>query len=618
MNTGIAALRRYVLGCLLALPMVLVHLGVAAQTLPPDTPRRILVIYSDTSTLTANVGLAAGLRDALNGALTPHFEVNTEFRAIQQFPGAEEDARFVEMLTRRYADQPVDLVIAIGPAALEITLQERERFAPGAPVVAGGITERSLPDQPPDDLFVALGSFDLAKTVALARRMQPDARRIVVFAGSAEFDERWLETAQRVLADETGIEVAFVSNLPVADFEADAAALGSDTILLILTIFEDATGARFIPAEAAARIASSSGAPSWGVYSTFIDNGVVGGVVQTFETIGRTVGELALDVLDGEGTGARLVTVPSAPVVDWLAMRRYGLDEERLPADTVLLNYDPPVWERYRAEILIVLGVVVAQTLTIAALVLQGRRKRAAEMEVAARRLELAQLARIAQLGELSGAITHELNQPLTSIMANAEAGSILLRKSPIDVEEISNILADIAADDQRASKIITSLRKLMHRNEVDPVPVDLNVVVRAVQSLTRSELLMRSVRLVVNSAAGPLTVLGDMEQFQQVLLNLVLNGADAMAGQAPDTRLLLVETGERGDGWRQIVVQDFGPGLSDDLRCDPFRAFVTTKDKGMGMGLAISRSIAEAHGGTLAFVAADRGARVVFALPPA
>ena len=323
-------------------------------------------------------------------------------------------------------------------------------------------------------------------------------------------------------------------------------------------------------------------------------------------------------MLDGGETDGRLVTVPSVPVVDWLALRRYGLDERLLPADAILLNYDPPVWKRYRTEILLVLGVVLAQTATILALILQGRRRRAAEVEVAARRLELAQLARVAQLGELSGAITHELNQPLTAILANAEAGSILLRMSPPNLEEVANILSDIAGDNQRASDIIESLRKLMRHNEVDPEPVDLNAVVRAVERLTKSELLMRGVRLVVHATPGQLNVMGDAGQFQQVAVNLILNGADAMAEQASETRLLVIETAERGDGWREIAVQDAGSGLSEDIRDDPFRAFVTTKDKGMGMGLAICRRIAEAHGGTLAFQDVARGARIVFALPPA
>ncbi len=601
---------------LAALLLALGSCSASAQAPDDERQRQILVIYSDTSTLSANIGTAAGLREVLS-ALTPRYEVHTEFRAIQQFPDPADDVLFADMLARRYGNQPIDLVIAIGPQALDIAVQQRARIAPAAPIVAGGVTERTVPDPRPPFLSAALGSFDLKQTVALARQMQPNAKRIVVFTGSAAFDETWRRTAERVLAGETGVEIDYVSGLTLDGFAAAAAALGPDTILLILTIFEDASGARFMPVEAAAVVTARSGAPGWGVYSTFVGSGVVGGVFETFETIGRTVGELALDVLGGEGTG-RLVTVPSAPVVDWLALRRYGLDERLLPPDTVLLNYDPPVSERYRTEILIILAVVLAQTATIVALVLQGRRRHAAEMEVAARRLELGQLARVAQLGELSGAITHELNQPLTAILANAEAGSILLRKSPPNLEEIAHILSDIAVDNQRASDIIATLRKLMGHNEVDAEPVDLNAVVRAVERLTRSELLMRGVRLVVNVAPGQLMVMGDAGQFQQVLLNLMLNGADAMAGQAPETRLLVLETAERGDGWRQIAVQDAGSGLSEEIRSDPFRAFVTTKDKGMGMGLAICRRIAEAHGGTLSFHEVERGARIVFVLPPA
>ena len=218
-------LRRVLFGSIGALLLALGSRGAFAQTAVEKGQRQILVVYSDTSTLTANIGIAAGLHSVLS-ALTPRYEVHTEFRAVQQFPDPVNDVLFVEMLVRKYGNQPIDLVIAIGPAALEITVRHRERIAPAAAIVAGAVTERSVPDPRPKILSAALGSFDLEETVELARRMQPGARRIVVFTGSAEFDDTWRQTAERVLADETGIEIDYVSDLTLEGFEAEAAALG--------------------------------------------------------------------------------------------------------------------------------------------------------------------------------------------------------------------------------------------------------------------------------------------------------------------------------------------------------------------------------------------------------
>jgi hypothetical protein len=356
---------------LLAVPIWLALCASAsAQTADAEAQRRILAVYSNTSTLTANVGIAEGLRNVLDAALRMRLALHTEFRAIETFPGDAEDARFVDMLVRRYADEPLDVVLTVGPEALRLVRQNRERFAPGAPVVAVGLSDGSYEMPLPDDVHVVQSSFDLAGTVALARRMQPRAERIVVFSGSAAFDDRWQRFARDALAGMQDLEVDFVSGVSLAGFEERAAALDPGTILLILTIFEDARGERFIPAEAARQIAARSAAPSWGVYHTFLDDarrgedvgGIVGGVVEPFEIMGRALGQLTLDVLAGEAAANTVIAVPNQTVVDWGELRRYRLDPALLPQDAVLINYDPTVLERYRSVILAVLAVVLVQT----------------------------------------------------------------------------------------------------------------------------------------------------------------------------------------------------------------------------------------------------------------
>lgn len=612
---------------LLAVPVWLaLCTSASAQTADPDAQRRILAIYSNTSTLTANIGIAEGLRAALDAALLPHLELHTEFRAIQTFPGEAEDARFVDMLVRKYRSERLDAVLAVGPDALRLVRENRARLALGAPVVAAAVTERSYEAPLPADVHVVRSSFDLDGTLALARRMQPGAERVVVFSGSAAFDDAWQRSARAAFADMQELEVEFVDGLSLEQFGARAASLDPSTILLILSIFEDARGDRFIPAEAAKQIAARSAAPSWSVYRTYLGNGrdgddgggVVGGVVETFEVIGRTLGHLTLDVLEGKAAANAVIPVPSQTVVDWVELSRYQLAPELLPEDAVLINYDPTVWERYRSVILVVLAVVLFQTATIAALVVQGRRRQAAQRKVAEQRLELARLARVSQIGALSGAITHELNQPLTAIMADAETGAMLIRKSPPDIEAVAEIFGDIAEEDRRAAKFISDLRTLMSGKLPESKPVELNAVARSVVHLIHSEAVMRDVRVTLGTALRRLVVLGDNEHFQQIVLNLMLNGMDAMREQPSETRHLTVEVLELDGGRYAIAVEDSGPGLAAEIADDPFRPFATTKPQGLGMGLAICRMIAEAHRGTLDFVCSERGARVVLALPAA
>jgi PAS domain S-box-containing protein len=215
-------------------------------------------------------------------------------------------------------------------------------------------------------------------------------------------------------------------------------------------------------------------------------------------------------------------------------------------------------------------------------------------------RQQLAHLSRAAVLGELSGAFAHELSQPLTSILGNAEAVLQLLSRDTPNLQEIRDIMRDIIRDDVRAAEVIQRLRSMLSRGEVSREPVDLNQVVRDMVELARGDLMTRNVSVSTNLDAGAL-VLGDRVQLQQVVLNLIVNACEAMSGISPDERELAIST--RFDASRrafECVVADRGCGIAPQDLERIFQPFVTTKQRGLGLGLAICRSIVEAHGGNL------------------
>ena len=294
------------------------------------------------------------------------------------------------------------------------------------------------------------------------------------------------------------------------------------------------------------------------------------------------------------------------------------LTRRRSAWGTQRLFYEPTAWERYRLQILLAVVVIGLQSTTIVALLVQERRRRRMADQLANERLELAHLSRTAQLGALSGALAHELNQPLASILANAQAGSQLLGQDPPDLAELAAVLGDIADDDRRAAGIIVQLRRLMVKGDAALEPVDLNQVVAATVTLARSEMVSRQTRVVARPAEEELIVRGNFAQLQQVLLNLMLNSAEAMAKLPPAEREMEIATRQRHDGRRELAAADRGPGLSPDMRAGAFAPFVSSKPNGLGFGLAICRTIARAHGGTLAFdEAVTGGARIVLSLPP-
>ena len=244
-------------------------------------------------------------------------------------------------------------------------------------------------------------------------------------------------------------------------------------------------------------------------------------------------------------------------------------------------------------------------------------RKRA-ELDAAAQRHELAHLNRVLILAEQSGALAHELSQPLAAILTNAQAARRLLDQSPLDLDELRAALDDVIKNDKRAGAVIHRLRELLKKSHAVLQPLDLNEVTREVLDLTHSDLLLR--RMPITTALSPEIppVLGDRVQLQQVILNLVLNACDAMSTVEPAERELTLTT-VADDKFVQLAIADRGVGIPDGQLDSVFDPFVTHRAQGLGLGLAISRSIVLAHRGQIqAENNAGRGATFRCFLPVA
>ena len=236
---------------------------------------------------------------------------------------------------------------------------------------------------------------------------------------------------------------------------------------------------------------------------------------------------------------------------------------------------------------------------------------------LAARRLdELAHAQRALAMSLLSLSAAHDLSQPLTAILANAQAGVRLLQTGSVPRDELSQILCDIVADDQRAGEILQRIRLLLHKGERKSEFFDLNVEVDSAARVIASEALARSVRIQLSMTSGLLPIEGDPIQIQQVILNLMLNGLDAMNGIDATQRVLTVRTRPCAEGV-ELSVEDCGPGIPPERADHVFEPFYSTRLDSLGLGLTISRAIVEAHGGEISVVARpDAGSSFLVRLP--
>jgi PAS domain S-box-containing protein len=237
------------------------------------------------------------------------------------------------------------------------------------------------------------------------------------------------------------------------------------------------------------------------------------------------------------------------------------------------------------------------------------------EYEMAMERESMAHLARVTMLGELSGSLAHELNQPLAAILSNAQAALRIIDRDPSDLEQVREILSDIVETDRRAGHVIGRLRGMLRREAREFVPLDVNEVVQECVRLMRNDLLNRRVSCRLNLMPGLPACRGDAIQLQQVLMNLIRNACDALPDD-PANRIVRVRT-NRSDVGVCAEVVDTGTGIPVDMLERIFTPFETTKATGMGMGLAVCRTIVRAHGGRIwAENVKPQGARVSFELP--
>jgi signal transduction histidine kinase/integral membrane sensor domain MASE1 len=243
--------------------------------------------------------------------------------------------------------------------------------------------------------------------------------------------------------------------------------------------------------------------------------------------------------------------------------------------------------------------------------------QKAAESELAQQRRDLAHLMRVSMLGELSGSFAHELTQPLTAILSNAQAAKLIMANASPDFAEVAAALDDIISEDDRAGKVIHHMRGMLKKGEAKFEPINVNDLVGSTLRLLNNELIARRVTCDCNLTKELPPTSGDPVQLQQVLLNLIMNAVEAMHGVSSSRRIITIRTRTLGQGKVSIDISDRGTGVAPTHEHQIFQPFFTTKERGLGLGLAICSSIMKLHGGTLDLENnPDEGATATLVIP--
>jgi signal transduction histidine kinase len=590
------------LGALLVGAAVLLSPVVLASE-PKDT-RSVLALYGFDPFAPVVIAFDEALRSTLAELGPSNLTVHNEMLDLEALGDPLLAPKQRAWFQARYGVYRPAAVVAVGAGPLAFALEVRNELWPDVPILYSGVDEGLVAQ-----LNLPAGITGVARrpavdeTLAFALQLLPDTHRVAFIGGTADVDRAFELSARPDIARVTGhLEQIDLTGLSLTEMGERLAALPEHTIVFGVSFFRDGTGRSIRGTDAIRMLAEWSHAPIFSTHAQMVGLGVVGGWETDYREMGRETGQQLSAVLNA-AKGAPLPAprvAPVQPLVDARQLARWGIPESRLPRGTEVLFREVAVWRRYFWPIATVLGALLLESALIGFLLLERRRRRAAEAEARANQERIAHINRVGTVAELSGSLAHELNGPLGSIVNNARAARRFLMSEAPDLKEARASLLDIENSAERASLVIGRLRSVLRKDEFRAAPVDLGTIVRDAVQLVSSEAARRRATLdAVLAPALPL-VHGDAVLLLQVLLNLLLNALDAVAEQPLGHRAVTIRAAPR-DGKVELSVSDSGAGLPSSAQEAAFEPFFTTKSKGLGMGLTICRSIAQAHDGRIA-----------------
>jgi len=602
------------------LTWVLCKPGVSVLAAEEPVPKRILAIFAFKQALPWAYRVEESLRAALASQSSFPIELNVEHADLPRYPDETYFRKVVDLYRYKYSGLKVDLTLALGDELAELLIKHGDEFFSDIPLVLVTSETETFPqDLKKPNMTSLVWGWDTGSTIALIQDLLPQTKHLFIISGTSKTDLSIRENALKVVPKfENKLNIQFVTDFVTSEMLEKVAKLPNDSAIFFLSVLRDANDEYFVSRDLMHVVSERANVPTFGIGDTYLGHGIVGGSLLSAENQGERLANIAVRLLGGESAkDIESMGTENQLMFDWRQLKRWSIDEKRLPPGSIVRYREASIWDDHRGKIIGVIVIIFSQAFALILLLIQRDKRSRAEDESQRLRDDLTHVSRVLSMGEIATSLAHEINQPLAAVQSYAQAAQRFLAGDPPDIDEMGKSLHGVVAGSRRAKEVIQRIRMTLEKKPLERTPLQVKDLIHDVIMLVQRRADEKKVLLRLDLADGLPQVFGDRTQLQQVLLNLIINGFEAIGDAGDSYRKLVVQASIEEPDSVIISVQDSGIGIDEEHRDILFDAFFTTKAEGLGMGLSISKSIIETHGGRLwATQNPDQGTTFSFTVP--
>jgi signal transduction histidine kinase len=575
-----------------------------------EETKTILILCALSPAQPAYRLILGGIRQKLTEQFGDLYSIHTEYLEIESYPKDDYPKERFNIYNEKYRNIKLDLLICVGRNAIGPIKQFGEDYLLNLPTISIDFDFSDFgfkSDLKLNEKTAVVGmrlNFD--RSISTALSLFPETTSVFFVGGTAPFDKFLMSLAKEAsqIIDKSK-EIIFISDKSMDKILQQVHSLPVNSLIFVPSFNTDLKLVTYHNPEAIRLISMAANVPVFAYSDMGFGDGAVGGYILSFEKIGLLSGVFAIKILQGADPNSLSVTEQDYYdyIFDWRELKHWNLENSDLiPAESTILYEEISYFDKYKWIGGGVLLFIVLQTLLIANLIRLNRNQKLMTQQIIESESKYRNFLhqdRILRMGQITASLSHELNQPLTAILSNAQAGIRFIDSNESSPELLKNILQKIVSNDKRTASILSSIRGMLKLESKEKEKVNLNSLIKKVVSVYRSEAKKLNIKISVSLPDTITYVLADQTQIEQVILNFIFNASQAM--EKTDTLKKIIKIRQYiNEGLVTVSVRDNGKGIDEALKEEIFKPFITSKKEGMGIGLSICQSIIEDHRGKI------------------